>query len=307
VKIAVTGATGFVGGYVVNALLRRGHEVRVLARSPDSARSKFLRPVPVAVGDILDASSLAAALPGCDAVVHLVGIIHEAGGHSFDEIHRHGTALVVAAAERAGARRYLHISAMGSSPESPSAYGRSKAAAEGVVGRSHLDWTIFRPSIIFGPGDGFVNQLAGIARSVPFVFPVIGSGKTMFMPVSVRDVARCFAQALEKPETIRQTYEVGGPEVFTFEEIAREIASALGKPGKRIVHVPVGLARFAASFAERLTAPPLTRDQLASLSVDNVADTAGARVAFGDTWAGFRAGIREYVHPRGRHDPMIGI
>src|SRR5262249_38738213 len=160
--------------------------------------------------------------------VHLVGVINEKGEQTFDRMHREATENVVAAARESSVRRYLHMSAMGSSPDSPSEYGRTKAAGEKAVRASGLDWTIFRPSINFGPGDGFVSLLAPIVRNNPVFIPVIGRGVTRFQPVSVRDVARVFAASLEKPSTIGKAYEVGGPEVFTLDEIYREIAAAVG-------------------------------------------------------------------------------
>ncbi len=310
-KVGVTGATGFVGRHVVNELLRRGHAVRVLARD-GNARSRFNYPVEAVRGDVENQETLEPLVAGRDAVIHLVGIIHEAGGSSFDRVHRQGTENVVVAASRAGVGRYVHMSAMGSSASSPSEYGRTKAMGEDAVKRSKLDWTIFRPSVIFGPGDGFVSLLARIIRKNPIFIPVIGPGTVRFMPVSVFDVARLFADALEKPEASRQSFDVGGPETFTMDEVEREVASALGKPAKPIVHVPIALGNVLAAgmaLAPRflLPKPPLTRDQLRSLSQDNVGDVAGTITTFGPIARDFRAGIREYIRPKSRHDPTIGI
>ena len=151
-KVLVTGGTGFVGTHLVNRLLHRGHAVAVLARSPEKTRNRYNRPVEAVSGDVLDPASLAAAAAGREALIHLVGIINEKGNQTFDRMHREATENAVAAAKAAGIRRYLHMSAMGSSEDSPSAYGRTKAAGEKAVRASGLDWTIFRPSIIFGPG-----------------------------------------------------------------------------------------------------------------------------------------------------------
>jgi NADH dehydrogenase len=306
-RIAVTGGTGFVGRSVVNELLRRGHDVRVLARRPDDARSRFNRPVPAVAGDLADGAALASAFAGRDAVVHLVGIINEKEGRSFDEVHRQGTENVVAAAKAAGARRLLHMSAMGSSADAPSEYGRTKAAGEEAVRRSGLDATIFRPSVIFGPGDGFATTLAGVVRLSPLVVPVIGPGTVRFMPVSIRDVARIFAEALEKPETAGRTFELGGPETLSLNEIYREIAAALGHPGKPLVHLPVWYGRILAALMSVLPSPPLTRDQLRSLSRDNVGDTGPTAETFGAPSAKFGEGIREYLRPRSHRDSRIGI
>ncbi len=310
-KVLVTGGTGFVGTHLVNRLLQRGHAVAVLARSPEKTRNRYNRAVETAPGNVLEPASLAAAAAGRDAVVHLVGIINEKGTQTFDRMHREATENVLAAAKAAGVRRYLHMSAMGSSEDAPSEYGRTKAAAEKAVRASGLDWTIFRPSIIFGQGDGFVSLLAPIVKLNPGFVPVIGPGTTRFQPVSISDVARVFADALEKPETVGKSYEVGGPEVLTLNDVYREIAAALGKPGKRLIHFPLWYGRLLASGFEWLARrgvladPPLTRDQLRSLSRDNAADTSATLATFGGDWKRFAPGIREYIST-GLHDPRSG-
>ena len=311
-KVLVTGGTGFVGTHLVNRLLHEGHAVAVLARDPRKTHNRYNRPVEAVRGDVLDRASLEAAAAGRDAVVHLVGIIHEEGARTFDRLHREATENVLAAAEAAGVSRYLHMSAMGTSDDAPSEYGRTKAAGERAVRASRRSWTIFRPSIVFGPGDGFVSLLAPIVRYNPGFIPVIGPGTTRFQPVSVRDVAHVFAAALAKPETAGRTFELGGPEVFTLDQIYREIAAAVGKPGKPLVHFPLWYGRLLArgfEFLARrgvLDAPPLTRDQLRSLSRDNVADVSETVETFGGEWRRFRPGIREYLSS-GRHDPRSGI
>jgi uncharacterized protein YbjT (DUF2867 family) len=313
VKILVTGGTGFVGTHLVNALCRRGQSVAVLARHPDGARNRFNRPVERVRGDVLNVPSLVAALRGRDAVIHLVGIIHEQGAQTFDRMHRLAPENVAAAAREAGVRRLLHMSAMGASEESPSEYARTKAAGERVVAESGLDWTIFRPSIVFGPGDGFVSLLAPIVRKNPLFIPVIGRGETRFQPVSVYDVARVFGDALEKPETVGKTFEVGGPDVLTLNEIYREIATVVGKPRKPLLHLPLWwgrlLARMFESLARRgwIAQPPLTRDQLRSLSLDNVGDVSETVAVFDGEWREFRAGLREYLTGGMEHDPRSGF
>jgi NADH dehydrogenase len=312
VKVLVTGGTGFVGTSVVNRLLQRGHAVAVLARDPRKTRNRYNHPVETVTGNVLDPASLAAAVAGRDAVVHLVGIINEKGDQTFDRMHREATENVIAAATAGGVKRYLHMSAMGASEDSPSEYGRTKAAGEKAVRASSLSWTIFRPSIVFGPGDGFVSLLAPIVRSNPGFIPVIGPGTTKFQPVAISDVARLFADALEKPETIGKTFEVGGPQVFSLNDVYREIAAAVGKPGKPLIHLPLWYGRILATGFEWLARrgvfgdPPLTRDQLRSLSRDNAADVSQTVAAFGGDWKAFRPGIREYLSS-GRHDPRSGI
>ncbi|HYX21596.1 MAG TPA: complex I NDUFA9 subunit family protein [Thermoanaerobaculia bacterium] len=311
-RVLVTGGTGFVGTHLVNRLLHEGHAVAVLARDPRKTRNRYNRPVETVPGDVLDRASLTAAARGREAVVHLVGIIHEKGAQTFDRVHREAAENAVTAAEAAGVSRYLHMSAMGSAADAPSEYGRTKAAGESAVRGSRLAWTMFRPSIVFGPGDGFVSLLAPIVRYNPGFIPVIGAGTTRFQPVSIHDVARVFAAALAMPGTAGRTFEVGGPDVLTLNDIYREIAAAVGKPGKRLVHFPLWygglLARMFEMLARRgvLDAPPLTRDQLRSLTRDNVADVSDTVETFGGEWKRFRPGIREYLSS-GRHDPRSGI
>jgi len=312
VKVLVTGGTGFVGTSVVNRLLQRGHAVAVLARDSRKTRNRYNRWVETVAGNVLDPASLAAAAAGCDAIVHLVGIINEKCDQTFDRMHREATENVVGAAKAAGVKRFLHMSAMGSSEDSPSRYGQTKAAGEKAIRASGLNWTIFRPSIVFGPGDGFVSLLAPIVRLNPGFIPVIGPGTTKFQPVAVSDVARVFADALEKPETIGKCFEVGGPQVFTLNDIYREIAAAVGRPGKRLVHFPLWYGRILAGGFEWLARrgvfrdPPLTKDQLRSLSRDNAADVSQTAAVFGGPWKAFRQGIREYLST-GRHDPRSGM
>jgi len=312
-RVLVTGGTGFVGTHLVNALVRRRHSVAVLARDPESTFNRYNHPVEAVAGNVLDPASVEAAAAGREAVIHLVGIIHEKGEQTFDRMHRVAAENVVRAMQRVGPRRLLHMSAMGVGPDAPSAYGRTKAAGEDAVRASGLDWTIFRPSIVFGPGDGFFSLLAPIVRHNPLFIPVIGSGRTRFQPVSVYDVARVFADALEKRDTLGRTFEVGGPEVFTLDELYREIALVVGKPRKRLVHFPLWWGRFLAGRFEWLArkgllpAPPLTRDQLRSLSRDNTADVSQTVATFGGEWRALRGGLREYFHGAFDHDPKSGI
>ncbi len=312
-RVLVTGGTGFVGTHVVNELLRRKHEVAVLARRSESARNRYNFPVSVAAGNVLDPAAVRRAAEGREAVIHLVGIIAEKGEQTFDRIHREAAENVARAASDAGVRRLLHMSAMGSSEDSPSEYGRTKAAGERAVRESHLEWTVFRPSIIFGPGDGFVTLLAGVVRRNPGFIPVVGPGTTKFMPVSVHDVARVYADSLEKPESVGEVFEVGGPETFTLNEIYREIAMAVGKPRKPLVHFPLWWGRFLAGRFEGMAGrgwievPPLTRDQLRSLSRDNTADASRTLAVFGGEWRDFRSGIREYLPGAKKHDPKFGM
>ena len=238
-------------------------------------------------------------LNGVDAVVHLVGIISEVGENKFENVHTRGTENIVIAARAAGMKRFIHMSALGTRPNAASRYHQSKWAAEEIVRRGGLAWTIFRPSIIYGPGDGFVNLFARMSRFSP-VLPVIGSGRSKFQPVPVQDVATCFVRALSEPHSIGQIYGLCGTEVFTLEQILDLILEVTAR--RRIkLHLPLWLARCQAAFLELVfprllgQAPPLNRDQLIMLQEDNVGDPKAAMELFGLKPAPFREGIVRYL------------
>lgn len=274
-KILVTGASGFVGKAIVAELVRRGHTV-----AAGSRRGEGLPGAPGVTLDVTDPASVLRAVAGAepDALVHLVGIIAEEGTQTFARVHLEGTRHVLAAAPRPV--RYLHMSALGADEASASGYSRSKAQAEALVRGSGLDWTIFRPSLIFGPGDDFFGRVLRDLVSTAPVVPQIGDGKFPFRPVSVEDVALAFAEALERPETVGQTYELTGPQEYTFRELLELELGALGKR-KPIVPVPLPLMDLMVPAMGVLPKPPITRDQYAMLKAGNTAPPERARDAFG--------------------------
>lgn len=297
-KVCVTGATGFVGREVVRQLRAGGHNVRVLARRPDASAARRLAGeggVEWCRGDVLDEASLAGATEGSGAVIHLVGIISEVGRSTFENVHARGTENVVRAAQAAGVRRFVHMSSLGTRPDARSRYHTSKWAAEEFVRRSGLEWTIFRPSVIYGPGDQFVNVLARMSRFSP-VLPVMGCGTNKLQPVPVEAVAAAFVRALSEPRAVGQTYDLVGGEVFTFVELLDEILAVTGRRRFKL-HLPMPLARALAAVLEfvypRLLgrAPPLNRDQLLMLEEDNVGNGREAVELFGLAIPQFREGI----------------
>jgi NADH dehydrogenase len=301
-KVFLTGATGFVGREVVRQLRAAGHTARALARGPDAAHAKRLASehgIELVRGDVIDAASLHGALAGTEAVIHLVGIISEFGRWTFESVHAEGTRNVVAAARAAGVRRFVHMSAMGTRLGARSRYHTSKWAAEEAVRQSRMDWTIFRPSVIYGPGDGFVNLLAGMSRFAPVV-PVIGSGQNKLQPVPVEAVATCFVKALTEPRAIGETFELGGPEVLTFVEIVDAILAVTNRRRLKL-RVSMPLARLQAAVLEfvfpRLLrqAPPLNRQQLLMLEEDNAGDARAAVELFGLTMPPFSEGIGRFL------------
>ncbi|MCL6517866.1 NAD-dependent epimerase/dehydratase family protein [Alicyclobacillus sp.] len=275
-RVFVTGGTGYVGVPVVDALVRAGHEVVVLERA-GSIRPIQRPDVARVTGDVTDHDALRHGMRGCDAVVHLVGIIREfpRRGVTMQRMHVDATEAVLAAAQAAGVSRVVHMSALGARPDAVSSYHRTKWMAEELVRSSGLPYTIFRPSVIFGrggPGPQFVGQLADLVRSAPVV-PVIGDGRFALQPVAVATVAEAIVQAVHEPRDT--AYELGGPDVITYLEILRRIADALGKP-LRTVRVPVVLMRGVVPLLERLPSFPITRDQLTMLLEGNVCTDADA-------------------------------
>ena len=301
-KVLVTGATGFVGREVVRQLRKGGQAIRILARSRNSPRvqeavSRY--GAEVHVGDVLDAASLDGALSGMDAVIHLVGIISEVGESTFENIHTRGTGNIVAAARQAGVRRFAHMSALGTRANASSRYHQTKWAAEQLVRHSGLDFTIFRPSLIYGPEDQFVNMFARMIRLSPVV-PLIGSPSARFQPVPVEAVAAAFVGSLGEPNCADQTYDLCGPEALTLSEIVDRILDVLQRRRLK-VQVPLALARCQAVGLEFIyrrllrRASLLNRDQLIMLQEDNVGNPQPANEIFGLNPLPLREGIAKYL------------
>ncbi|HEX4569547.1 MAG TPA: complex I NDUFA9 subunit family protein [Dongiaceae bacterium] len=274
----IFGGAGFIGRYIVQRLAQRGWILRIALRRPDEAL--FLKPLgnvghitPVAA-NIRNDASVAAAVAGVDHVVNLVGILYESGAQRFAAIHAEGAGRVAAAAKAAGAKRLLHISAMGADPGSPALYARSKAEGEAAVRSAFPEAVILRPSIVFGPEDDFFNRFGEMARFSP-ALPLIGGGKTRFQPVYVGDVADAAARILAAPldapfPHAGKTYELAGPRVYSFRELMELLLAEIGRK-RLLVTVPWGMARLQAAVLGLLPFPPLTTDQVKLLERDNVA------------------------------------
>jgi NADH dehydrogenase len=212
-------------------------------------------------------------MEGCSAVVHLVGIIRErrARGVTFERLHTEATRNMLAVARAAGIKRYAHMSALGTRPGARARYHRTKWEAEEAVRASKLDWTIFRPSIIFGRGDAFVSALARAVQRLP-VMPVLGDGRYRLQPVPVEQVAEGFARALRAPRSVGQTYEVAGPAPYAFVDLLDEIGRAVGRPRVRKMHVPLAPVRGLTRALDWLPFYPLSSDQLVMLEEESVTD-----------------------------------
>ena len=279
--ILVTGGTGFIGPKVVHALRAEERDVRCLVRRPSKAGTLKSWGCELAEGDVTDAASLRAALEGCDAVVHLVSIITGSKA-DFRRVMTEGTQNLAAAAQAAGVRRFVLMSALGVSEQTRALvpYYESKWEMEQAVQASGLEHVIFRPSFVFGRDGGALPLFVKQVRWSP-VTPVIGSGERRLQPIWVEDVAAFFAAAVDLPAAANRTFELGGPDRVTWNELYQRIALTLGKRRARM-HVPVSVARAGARVVERLPRAPLTRDQLTMLEAgDNVCDTAPARATFG--------------------------
>jgi NADH dehydrogenase len=279
--ILVTGATGFIGQRIVHELRAQGKDVRCLVRKPAKAATLRSWGCEVVQGDVTDAASLKRAAAGCDAVVHLVSII--AGSRSdFERVMTRGTESLVAAAKDAGVRRFVLMSALGVSEETRALtpYYAAKWEMEATLQASGLEHVIFRPSFVFGRGGGALQQFLRIARLAP-VTPIVGPGTQRIQPIWVEDVAAYFAKSIDEPAAANRTFELGGPDQVTWNELYERIAKVLGKRRIRL-NVPIPLVRPGAAVAELLPKPPITRDQLKMIEAgDNTCDMGPALEAFG--------------------------
>lgn len=276
--ILVTGASGFVGSQVVPALIDAGHRVVALVRSESSGEVVRGRLSPerrsaveLRTGDVTQPGTLGPALAGVDGVVHLVAIPRDhRGGADLRLINTEGTRNVVAAMQASGVRRLVHMGAMGVADDPTLHYASSKARAEAIVRDSGLDWTILKPSLQFGPGDGFFNIIAGLVRLSPGVVPVPGNGQSRFQPIHVADVARVVAASLADESTVGGAFDLGGPRYWTYREITREVLSGMGKR-RAIIPMPVPLISLVARISELVRLPfPVATDQLRQLKLDNI-------------------------------------
>ena len=296
-KVCMIGGSGFVGSAIADQLAAAGKQVLVLTRSRPKAMPLTVLPtIEIAVADVHDAAALARAFEGMDAVVNLCGILHETPRQSFEACHVELPRKVAEAARARGVRHLLHMSALGASPEGPSEYLRSKGRGEAALREAAgtLPFTIFRPSIVFGEGDRFLNLFALLSR-MP-VLPLAGA-EARFQPVWVEDVARCFVAALGDPGTFGQTYELAGPRVYTLAELVRLAAETAGRKA-RIVPLPGPLAALQAFTFEHLPGKLMTRDNLRSMSVDNVSASDFPAI-FGFRPSPLEAVVPSYLAPTG--------
>ena len=293
--VFLTGATGFVGGHLLARLLAEGHNVRALVRDPEKSRLPASDQLQIVQGDVAEGTGLDDGLKSCDAAIHLVGMIVETGKATFERVHHLGTRNVVEAAKRNKISRFIQMSAIGARADGVSEYQTTKWKGEEEVRHSGVPFCILRPSLISGPGSGFVTQMLDIMRKAPFFRPVPGNGKPRFRPVYVEDVAACFAGALTNAAVIGKTIELGGNDELSLDEVLAEIAGCAGirKPG---VHVPMPLMLVGAAVAQTLLPrPPVTVGQLRMLREGSTCEIRPMTQLFGLKPLGFQEGLRKYL------------
>lgn len=291
-RIFITGGTGFVGQNLVRQLVAAGHTLVALARPGSENKLPDVPQVEIHPGDVNDTDCLANGISGCDAIIHLVGIIREfpSKNITFDRLHVKATRNMINAATLAGGRRYLHMSANGVRPDAETAYHQTKWQAEQLVRASALDWTIFRPSLIFGPGGEFVEMLAELIRKLPVV-PVIGDGQYRLQPVAVDQVAESFLKALSLETSIRRDYTLCGAASYSYDQILDLTGAALGRRKVAKLHQPLALVKPMIHLLEGFSKFPITNDQLIMLLEGNQCDPKPWADCFGIEPSSYADGI----------------
>ncbi len=278
--VAVLGGSGFIGSSLVMKLLHVGAKINLLTHHVEHDLVSPRGQLKFFEGDINNQESLEACFSGCAAVFHLVGIIAETKQNTFQKTVLEGTETVVRAAKKAGVGKVIYLSALGTNVKAQSKYHRSKYGAEQTIIKSGLDYTIFRPSVVFGPGDQFINMVAGMIRSLPLL-PIIGDGLYKLQPVFLEDLTSVMVLSLSRTESSGKLYEVGGPEALTYLGIVDIIKQVLNK--KRLhIHLPMGLMRLVASVLEKVLSPaPITVDQLKMMKAGSTCDHKIVEKQFG--------------------------
>jgi uncharacterized protein YbjT (DUF2867 family) len=270
--VTVFGGSGLIGRHTVRALAQAGYRVRVAVRAPNLAN--YLLPaghvgqIQIVKCNVRNAEQVAAALHGADAAINLVGVLFSRGSQSFKALHADAPATIAKAAKEAGIETLIHISTPGISIDSESVYARTKAEGDAALRASFPQATILKPSLIFGPEDNFFNKFAGLARFAP-ALPLIGGGHTKFQPVFVGDVADAIVKCMSDPATRGKTYELGGPDVYSFRQML-EIILRVTERKRLLVPIPFWLAYIKAFFLQFLPNPLLTPDQVTFLKTGNV-------------------------------------
>lgn len=273
-QVTVFGGSGFVGRAIVRALAHEGYQVRIACRRIELAEriktAGDVGQITLVRTNLRNAASVKAAVAGSQAVVNASGIAFQRGRQSYQTVHVEGSRAIAEAAKAAGVQRLVHMSGIGADQRnSTNKYIRSKVDAEDAIVAGFPDATILRPSVVFGPEDAMFNRMGQIAKQAPFL-PVVGDGSARVQPVFVGDLGAAVVAVLERPDTARTVFELGGPRVYTYREIAALVLRETDRH-KRIVGIPASLMRIAGFFSGFLPVPPLTHDQVDLLVTDNVA------------------------------------
>jgi len=270
--ITIIGGSGFVGRHLVQTLAKQGYRIRIGVRRPDL--TGHLQPLG-GVGQIMPVQvnvrfpdSIESACQDADVVINLTGILAQSGAQTFEAVHQFGAKAVALAAAQVGAKKLIHMSAIGADENSSSAYGRSKAIGETLVKEAFANATIIRPSIIFGHEDKFFNKIAELARFSMFI-PLIGGGSTRFQPVFVGNVAEAIATIVNSDQMTGKIVELGGPQVFSFKELV-EFTLKVTERKRILVPLPWAIAKMVGSVLGALPLSLLTRDQVLMLETDNI-------------------------------------
>jgi len=300
--ILVAGGTGFVGGGIVRELARRGQRVAILTRGAAKAAGRFPGlEVEYREGDVRDAESLISAMEGAEVVVGTVQfpnspIENRRRGYTFEEIDAAGTERLVTAARAAGVRRYIYLSGAGAAPDARYHWFRAKWRAEEAVRGSGIPFVILRPSWIYGPEDHSLNRFLAMSRSLPFV-PMIGDGnRQRLQPVFIDDAGRAVAEAVENRAADGHSFELGGPEVLTMNEIVRTALEVMGRR-RWLLSAPKGLMKALAALLRFLPGPPLTPDAIDFITMDALADSSALVGTLGLRLTPLREGLATYLAP----------
>jgi NADH dehydrogenase len=272
-QVTVFGGSGFIGRAIVRALAQEGLQVRVACRRIELAESiktaGDVGQITVMRANLRMPPSVAAAIAGSQAVINAAGIPFQRGRQRYRAVHVEGARAIAQAAQAAGVQRLIHLSGIGvENRSSKNRFVQSKVEAEDAIIQGFETATILRPSVVFGPDDAMFNRLAKIAAQAPFV-PLVGNGKARVQPVFAGDVGAAAVAVLKRPETAKSVFELGGPRIYSYREIAALVLREIGRD-KPIIGVPAGLMKIAGFFAEFLPVPPLTHDQVDLLIHDNV-------------------------------------
>ncbi|MDX8387230.1 MAG: complex I NDUFA9 subunit family protein [Ghiorsea sp.] len=280
-RVCIIGGTGFVGRVIARQAVDAGHQVVVASRHPARARDLLVKGIKICKADISTGKGIDSAIAGADTVINLVGLLYSAGKNTFETAHTQGAKNLIDACNKANIKQLLHMSALLSDEATASSkYAQTKRAAETTVRNSGLDWTIFRPSIIFGCNDSFLMRFKSLSAIGP-VLPVI-AGETKFQPVWVEDVARAFVLSIDNKKVSEQTYTLAGKDIYTFKAMLSMWMEALQRD-KPLIAVPGFAASLLATISNFLPIPLITADQLKLLEHDNVTSGTAFPAKFGET------------------------